>query len=319
MSKTNPFGPEGWTPDGMTDLQSKTYLITGANTGAGFEASKLLLAKGARVVMLNRNAEKSTTAIKLLKQTLGQHIDISFILMDLADLTSVRRAAALVNSEIAMINGFIANAAVAQVASQQRTAQGFESQRGINHYGHFLLTYLRFDKLEASQGRIVIVGSNGHRMGLKRLQLEDKNFDHNYGAHISYCHSKFAQMMFAYELERRATEAQLAVSVHVCHPGMAKTTLAHEESAGLTKLLLKIATPFAQSAERGAWPEVLCATEPQLKPKAYYGPTKRGEMAGPVGECQLGKNVLDPQQAELLWQASEKATGIAWRIARHQH
>lgn len=315
MAKTrNKFGPDGWTPDRVGDLTGKTIVITGANAGAGFEATKIFLKKGAAVVMLNRNAQKSEAAIESLKQELGGQTDVRFIQMDLADLSSVRSAANRVMTEIPKIDVFIENAAIAQVAKQQFTKDGFESQIGTNHYGHFLLLNLVFDRIVESHGRIVIVGSNGHKMGLKKIQFDDLNFDKNYNPHITYCHSKFAQMMFAYELERRVKVAKLPISVHVCHPGMAKTSLAQEESSGLIKLMLKLATPFAQSAERGAWPEVLCATEGNLVENGYYGPTKRGEMAGPVGECSLEKNVLDIAEANMLWSHSEDATKVLWDI-----
>lgn len=314
MGNANPFGPEGWTPKRVGDLTGKTYVITGANAGAGFEASRVFLAKGASVVMLNRNVQKSEAAIAELKAEFGPEIDVRFIQMDLSDLASVRKAAEQINATIPHIDAFISNAAIAQVAKQQFTKDGFESQLGTNHYGHFLLTHLIFERVVESKGRIVVVGSNGHKMGLKRLQLDDMNFDKNYNPHITYCHSKFAQMMFAYELERRVKAAGLPIFVHVCHPGMAKTTLAKEESGGLIKLLLVVAAPFAQSAERGSWPEVLCATEDGLKEAAYYGPTKRGELAGPIGECTLETNVLDTDEADKLWQLSEKKTGMSWTV-----
>ncbi len=314
MAKTNPFGPKGWTPERVGDLTGKTYVITGANAGAGFEAAKILLSKGAAVVMLNRSAPKSEAAIAKLKQDVGADADVRFILMDLADLASVRQAAEQLLTEVPQIDAFIENAAIAQVATQKLTKDGFESQLGTNHYGHFLLIRLVFDRLVESKARIIIVGSGGHKMGLKRLQLYDMNFDKNYNPHVTYCHSKFAQMMFAYDLERRVKSANLPVSVHVCHPGMAKTTLAQEESAGFIKFMLTISAPFAQSAERGAWPEILCATEENLKPFAYYGPTKRNEMGGPVGECVLEASVLDAEQAQKLWTLSEKETGVTWAL-----
>ncbi|MEM7122491.1 MAG: SDR family oxidoreductase [Pseudomonadota bacterium] len=318
MAKENPYGPKGWTPDSVGNLAGKTYVITGANAGAGYEAAKIFLSKGASVVMLNRSVPKSEAAIAALKSELGADADVRYILMDLADLASVRQAAERVNAEVPHIDAFIGNAAIAQVATQQFTKDGFESQLGTNHYGHFLLTSLIFDRIVESKGRIVIVGSNGHKMGLKRIQFEDMNFDKNYNPHYTYCHSKFAQMMFAYELERRVKQAELPISVHVCHPGMAKTTLAQDESAGFIKFMLKIAAPFAQSAERGAWPEILCATEENLKETAYYGPTKRSEMAGAVGECTLEESVLDTDQARKLWELSEQETGITWALASHQ-
>ena len=254
----------------------------------------------------------------ILKSEVGADADVRFIEMDLADLSSVRKAAERVNVEIPHIDAFIANAAIAQVATQQFTKDGFESQIGTNHYGHFLLTNLIFDRIVSSKGRIIVVGSGGHKMGQKRIQLEDMNFDKNYNPHYTYCHSKFAQMMFAYELERRAKAAKLPISVHVCHPGAARTTLAKEEANGMTKFLFTLLSPFAQSAERGAWPEVLCATEENLKEAAYYGPTKRTEMVGPVGECILAPGVLDEKQARELWAESEKATGVTWGITLKQ-
>lgn len=318
MKKENPYGPKGWSPERVSDLTGETYLITGANAGAGYEAAKIFLSKGAAVVMLNRSAPKSQAAIKQLKSEVGADAMVSFIEMDLADLSSVRKAAERVNAEVPQIDAFIQNAAIAQVATQKFTKDGFESQLGTNHYGHFLLTSLIFDRLVESNARIIVVGSGGHKMGLKRLQLDDMNFDKNYNPHVTYCHSKFAQMMFAYDLERRVKAAGLPVSVHVCHPGMAKTTLAQEESAGFIKFMLTIAAPFAQSAERGAWPEVLCATEENLKEAAYYGPTKRNEMAGPVGECVLEESVLDEDQASKLWEYSEKETGAQWSLLHKQ-
>lgn len=314
MSKANPFGPKGWTPERVGDLTGKTYVITGANAGAGYEASKIFLSKGASVVMLNRNAEKSMVAIADLKSELGAGIDVRFIKMDLADLASVRLAAEKVNAEVSQIDAFICNAAIAQVATQQFTNDGFESQLGTNHYGHFLLTRLIFDRLVESEARIVIVGSNGHKMGPKRLQLEDMDFDKNYNPHITYCHSKFAQMMFAYELERRVKAADLPVSVHVCHPGAARTTLAKDEANGMTRLLFTLLSPLAQSAERGGWPEVLCATEDNLVEAAYYGPTKRADMVGPVGECILEPSVLNADEARKLWTLSEEKTDVSWVV-----
>lgn len=316
MAKSNLFGKKGWTPERVGNLQGKTYVITGANTGAGYEAAKIFLSKGANIVMLNRSEEKSKAAIVDLKSEVGEAANIKFIQMDLANLASVRQAAEQVIQQVPQIDAFICNAAIAQVAIQKFTVDGFESQLGTNHYGHFLLTHLIFERLVQSQSRIIVVGSGGHKMGHKKIQFDDINFNHNYNPHYTYCHSKFAQMMFAYELERRVKTAKLPVSVHVCHPGAARTTLAQEEANGITKFLLKLLSPFAQSAERGAWPEVLCATEDNLKEFAYYGPTKRNEMVGPVGECEIEKSVLDTYQAKELWKVSEESTGVQWNFAK---
>lgn len=310
----NIFGKEGWTPERLGSLEGKTYVITGANVGAGFEATKVFLGKGAEVVMLNRNKQKSEAAIAELKKEFGPEAKVSFIVMDLAELDSVRNAAQEVIDKVPFIDALICNAAIAQVAKQQLTSAGFESQLGVNHYGHFLLISLLFDKIEAEGKRIVVVGSNGYKMGGKRLQLEDMNFDKNYNPMNTYGHSKLAQMVFAYELQGKIKEAGKETAVYVCHPGASRTTLGAEEGNLITKILFKVLAPLAQSAEKGSWPEVMCATEDNLKQKGYYGPTKRMEMVGPIGECQLEPFVFEKEPATKLWELSETATDSKWKL-----
>ncbi|RME71273.1 MAG: SDR family oxidoreductase [Verrucomicrobia bacterium] len=315
MSARNnlPFGPAGWTPERLGDLTGRTYLITGANSGTGFQAARLLLAHGARVVMLNRNPEKSAAAIASLKAERGPEADVTAIQLDLASLASVREAAAQVRQRLSHIDALICNAAIAQVANRTLTVDGFESQFAVNHLGHFLLCGLLFDRIEASGGRIVVVGSNAYRMGLKRIKFEDIHFAENYSAWDAYAQSKLAQLMFAFELQRRLAAAGCDTRAYACHPGASRTNLLRDTASPFTRLLWgTLAVFIAQSAERGAWPEVLCATEPGLKPATLYGPTRRGEMVGPVGECRLQPHVLDTSAAARLWKLSEAMTGLAW-------
>lgn len=314
MTNNKRFGKKGWTPDELYSLVGKTYLITGANAGAGFEAAKILLGKGAEVVMLNRNENKSNKAIDDLKAELGANAKVSFIKMDLAASSSVRNAAAEVIKTVPKIDALICNAAVAQIAKQEFTPDGHESQLGINHYGHFLLVNLLFDKVEQSKGRIVVVASEGYKMGLKTIQFEDMNFDKNYNPMNTYCHSKLAQMMFAYELQHRIKAANKHVEVYVCHPGASRTSLINDKASRRDRILFSILSllPIVQSAEKGAYPEVMCATEDDLKQQAYYGPTGTMNWSGPVGECELGEFVLDRAVAGKLWTVSEKETNCQW-------
>ena len=313
---TQEFGKQGWTPDRLGNLPGKTFLITGANAGAGFEASKILLSKGAEVVMLNRNESKSNKAIEDLKEEIGADARVYFIKMDLAELSSVRNAANEVNKKVPKIDALICNAAVAQVAKQTFTPDGFESQLGINHYGHYLLVNLLFDKVEQTGGRIVVVASEGYKMGLKTIQFEDMNFDKNYHPNTTYCHSKLAQMMFAYELQNRIKDANKEVKVYVCHPGASKTSLIKKDASLMTRLMWSVLSnsPMVQSAEKGAYPEIMCATEDELKQQAYYGPTGRNYWKGPVGECKLESFVLDKAVSAKLWDVSEKATNCKWNF-----
>lgn len=314
--KANEFGKKGWTPKRLENLSGKTYLITGANAGAGFEATKILLGKGAEVVMLNRNEKKSAQAIADLQEQFGTNAQVSFIQMDLSSLSSVRNATQEVMKTVPKIDALICNAAVAQVAKQEFTTDGFESQLGINHYGHFLLVNLLFDKIEQAKGRIVVVSSGGYKMGLKTIQFDDMNFDKNYHPNVTYCHSKLAQMMFAYELQHRIKNAHKNVKVYVCHPGASKTSLIKKDAPFMTRLMWYILSnsPMVQSAEKGSYPEVMCATEDNLKQLAYYGPTARGEWTGPVGECKLEPFALDRTVAGKLWEVSEKETNCEWNF-----
>ncbi|MEO0725569.1 MAG: SDR family oxidoreductase [Bacteroidota bacterium] len=311
---TKDFGKQGWTPERITSLSGKTYVVTGANAGTGFEASKILLSKGAEVVMLNRNESKSQKAISDLKQQFGADAKVSFIKMDLAELSSVQNAAAEVIQKAPQVDALICNAAVAQIAKQELTPDGFESQLGINHYGHFLLVNLLFDKVEETSGRIVVVGSEGYKMGLKTIQFEDMNFDKNYNPMNAYCQSKLAQMMFAYELQHRINGANKQVSVYVCHPGASRTSLINDKASRRDRILFSILSllPIVQSAEKGAYPEVMCATEGNLNQEAYYGPTGIMNWSGPVGECDMEPFTRDRAIAGKLWEVSEVATNTKW-------
>jgi NAD(P)-dependent dehydrogenase (short-subunit alcohol dehydrogenase family) len=140
--------------------------------------------------------------------------------MDLASLESVRKAAAQVVDEVPRIDALICNAAIAQIASQEFTVDGFESQLGVNHYGHFVLCGMLFKRIEESEGRIVVVASEGHKMGLKTIKFDDINWDNDYTANDAYSQSKLAQMMFAYELQNRLQAVNSPVSVYVCHPAL---------------------------------------------------------------------------------------------------
>ncbi len=310
------FGPDGWTPELLDSLAGKTIVITGANAGAGFEAARILLSKGASVVMLNRSAEKSTAAISALKEEFGEDANVSFVRMDLSVLASVREAATEVLKSVSQIDALICNAAIAQVPTRKLTVDGFESQLGTNHYGHFVLCGMLFDRIEESSGRIVVVASLGYKMGLKTIQFEDMNWDGKYSANPAYSQSKLAQMMFAYELQDRIKAANHTVEVYVCHPGSSATSLIKTSGGLATRIIfgLMSLSPLVQSAEKGAYPEVMCATCDGLEQRALYGPTGRMEWVGPVGKGTLEPYAYDKPVMEKLWERSEKETGFNWRF-----
>nr|WKN34801.1 SDR family oxidoreductase [Tunicatimonas sp. TK19036] len=317
MSTKNQFGKQGWTPERIGSLKGKTYLITGATSGTGFEASQILLSKGAKVVMLNRNPKKSEDAIAALQQKLGNNIDVSFILVDLAEQASVRKAAQEVLEKVTRIDALICNGAIAQVPNQKLTVDGFESQLGVNHYGHFTLQGLLFPLIEKSKGRIVTVGSMGYNLGLKTIKFDDTNWDKDYNGNDAYSQSKLAQIMTVYELQDRLKKAgKTGIKVYACHPGASRTSLIKTSGSLITRFVWQIMklSPLVQSAEKGSYPELMCATEPSLDQNGFYGPTGRNYWTGPVGECKLEPHAKDKAVAETLWEVSEKVTGVAWNI-----
>lgn len=316
MSNKRTFGRKGWTPERLGDLTGKTYVITGTTTGTGYEATKILLSKGAKVVMLNRNATNSAIRIREMKKEFGPKADVSFIHFDLSMMQSVRRAAEEVIEKVPQIDALIVNAAISQIHRQEITIDGFESHLGVNYYGHFLLVGLLFKRIEESKGRVVVMGSASYNMGLKRIKFEDMNFDEGYNAWNPYAHSKLACMMFGYELQRRVATKNSPVQVQVCHPGASKTDLLKGENLHqVTKRLWKVMAPIiAQSGKKGSYPMVMCATEDGLKQQTLYGPIKRQTTVGPVDEHILYPQALDKEASTKLWKLSEEKVSLKWTV-----
>ena len=314
---TKKFGKKGWTPDRIGNLNGKTYIITGTTSGTGFEAAKILLSKGAKVAMLNRNPKKAEDTISALKQELGNNIDVSNIKMDLAEQASVKRAAEEILKTIPKIDALICNAAIAQVPKRTLTVDGWESQMGTNYFGNFTLQALLFPLIEKSKGRIVTVGSMGYNMGLKTIKFDDLNWDKDYTPNNAYSQSKLAQIMTIYELKDRLKKAgKTDVKAYACHPGSSRTNLINTSGSFMMKFIFNLMklSSFVQSAEKGAYPQLMCATEPHLDQNGFYGPTGRNNWTGPVGVHKLEPHAKDKTVAKRLWELSEKETGIKWNI-----
>ena len=314
---TNQFGKQGWTPERIGDLKGKTYLITGTTSGTGQEAAKILLRKGANVVMLNRNPKKAEDTMAMLKQELGKTIEVSNITMDLSQQASVKKAASEILKTIPQIDALICNAAIAQVPKRILTEDGWESQMGTNHFGNFTLQALLFPLIEKSKGRIVTVGSMGYDLGLKTIKFNDLNWDEDYTPNNAYSQSKLAQIMSIYELQDRLKEAgKTEVKAYACHPGSSKTNLINTSGSAMMKFIFNIMKlfPIVQSAEKGAYPQLMCATEENLDQTEFYGPTGRSNWVGPVGAHHLEPHAKDKSVSKRLWDLSEKETGFTWNI-----
>ena len=315
--ETNQFGEKGWTPDRIENLNGKLFVVTGTTSGTGFEAAKILLSKGATVEMLNRNPKKAEETIKILKKELGTNIDVSSTELDLSSQASVKKGAEEVLKKVPKIDALLCNAAIAQVPSRVLTVDGWESQMGTNYFGNFTLQALLFPLIEKSKGRIVSVGSMGYDMGIKTIKFDDLNWDKEYTPNNAYSQSKLAQIMSMYELQDKLKKTgKTDVKVYACHPGSSRTNLINTSGSFMMKFIFNLMklSPLTQSAEKGAYPQLMCATEPNLDQKGFYGPTGRSYWVGPVGAHKIEAHAKDKAISKKLWILSEKETGVIWKI-----
>lgn len=293
-----------FTAADLTDQSGKCFIVTGSNTGIGFEAARMLAARGARVLLACRGQAKAEGAMALIRRDTPQ-ADVAFLPLDLADLESVRRAAALAATE-ARIDALINNAGV-MFPPLTRTAQGFEQQFGVNHLGCFALTGLLLPKLAETPGaRVVVTSSLAHQRG--NLQWDDLNAEKSYKRTLRYSDSKLANMLFVFELDRRLRAAGSPVMALGCHPGVAATELMRY--AGPFRVFTPLFGLVLNTAARGAWPALQAATAPDVRPGGYYGPQQVNEMRGPSGEASRTSQAQDPALARRLWDVSVEMTGI---------
>lgn len=304
-------GFRDWTADKLPDLQGKTYLISGGNSGIGFEAAKMLGNAGGDILIAARNVEKGERAVAAL--TSETNASVKLVQLDLSDLSSVRNAAKETAELTDKLDGLINNAGIMQTP-QQKTADGFEMQLGTNHLGHFLLNGLLFELVKKAKGRIVTVSSIAHKFG--ELYLDDLMMKDNYTPSLAYGQSKLANIMYAFELDRRLKKAGSKVTSYACHPGYSDTSLQSTGPKGLLNNLYKIMNPlFAQPPEKGAIPTVLCAAGTEAVAGGYYGPQSMAECRGRVSDAQVAGKALNEADAAELWKQSEKLVDFSWDSA----
>ncbi|GGL21504.1 oxidoreductase [Nocardia jinanensis] len=284
----------GWGVGDIPDQQGRTVIITGANSGLGAVAARALAGAGAQVILACRNVSKG----QAVADEIGERAQVRHL--DLADLSSVREFAAGVASADVLIN----NAGVMAVPLR-RTADGFEMQIGTNHLGHFALTGLLVGKIGE---RIVTLSSGAHAAGA--IDLDDLNWERRpYKRWSAYGQSKLANLLFAFELQRRLTAAGSAKLSLAAHPGYAATGLQSHTETVFDSVMNIGNKVFAQSAEMGALPELFAATAP-VEPGAYYGPTGLGGMRGHPGPSGCSKRAKDQLTARSLWELSERSTDV---------
>ena len=300
-----------WTEADVPDQSGRTAVITGGNSGIGFEAARVLAQRGALLLLGCRDQGKAHDAVVRIR-AMAPGADVRVVPLDLASLRSVRAAAAQVRSACEGIDLLINNAGV-KMPPHGVTADGFELQFGINHLGHFALTGLLLDRLAGRPGaRVVTVSSNNHREG--RINFDDLQSQHGYRRIAGYGQSKLANLMFTYELQRRLAAAGSPAIAAAAHPGLTRTDLARYLSRVMTTYYVLVERPLAQSAAMGALGTLRAATDPAVRGGDYYGPVRwRGERGHPQ-RISSSERSHDEEAQRRLWQESERLTGVRFAI-----
>lgn len=294
---------ETWTTDDIPDQSGKVAIVTGANSGIGYETALVLAEKGAAVVMACRNLQKAEPAADEIRQS-NPPGEVVVMELDLGDLDAVRRFAAAFQERYDRLDLLINNAGI-MMPPYGKTAQGFETQIGVNHLGHFALTGLLLDLLlQTPQSRVVTVSSGAHRYG--RIDFDDLHWERKaYKPNPAYGQSKLANLLFTYELQRKLTAAGKDTIAVAAHPGWTETNL--QRHSGLAAFL----NPFlAQPQPMGAPPTLMAATGPRVRGGDYYGPDGLMEMRGYPTLVQSSDASHNLAAARQLWEVSEQLTGV---------
>ncbi|UOX91142.1 SDR family NAD(P)-dependent oxidoreductase [Amycolatopsis sp. FBCC-B4732] len=299
---------KNWTDRDVPGQQGRVAVITGANTGLGFDTAKVLAERGATLVLAVRDVEKGKKAAAKL----GADADVTVQELDLASLDSVRAAAAELRGTLPKIDLLINNAGV-MYPPRQTTREGFELQFGTNHLGHFAFTGLLLDLLLPVEGsRVVTVASIAHRIRAS-IHFDDLQWENSYDRVAAYGQAKLANLMFSYELQRRLAPRGTTAAV-AAHPGVARTELMRNSPAIARALFPAVAPLFTQSSERGALPILRAATDPAALGGQYYGPDGLGGYRGRPQVVASSPQSYDVAVQRRLWTVSEELTGVKFPV-----
>lgn len=302
-----------WTEANIASQQGKTILITGANSGLGLQASKVLAGKGANVIMAVRNLQKGEEAIKTIKSKVP-NAKLELMQLDLADFNSIRKFSEAFHQKHPKLNILINNAGIMSPEKRLTTKQNLEYQFGVNHIGHFLLTGLLLDILKKTpHSRIAVQSSNAHKEAIMRpdIHFDDLNFEKAYNRYHTYGQSKLANLLWAYELDRRLKAHNIDTIVAAAHPGITKTNLQDSFTSFWQKLLIPM---VAQKVEIGTLPILRAATDENLKGAEYFGGTKLGGLRGYPELIKSSDKSHNNELAKKLWEVSETIAGIKYNF-----
>ena len=301
-----------WKEADVPDQSGRVAVVTGANTGIGYQTAAVLAYSGAHVVLAVRDLEKGNAALSRIVAA-SPKADVTLQALDLSSLDSVRAAAEALRSAYPRIDLLINNAGV-MWTPKQVTEDGFELQFGTNHLGHFALTGLLLDHLLPVRGsRVVTVSSMGHRMRAA-IHFDDLQWERGYDRAAAYGQSKLANLLFTYELQRRLAASRPNTIAVAAHPGGSNTEL----TRNLPRIIKPVADVFGpmlfQSAAMGALPTLRAATDPAVQGGQYYGPDGLGEQRGHPKLVESSAQSHDEDLQRRLWTVSEELTGVTFPV-----
>jgi NAD(P)-dependent dehydrogenase (short-subunit alcohol dehydrogenase family) len=298
-----------WTTANIRDQTGRTAVITGANTGLGYETAAALAARGASVVLAVRNLDKGKEAARRIEQsTLGAQVALQQL--DLTSLDSINAAAGELRDQYDTIDLLINNAGV-MWTPKSTTKDGFELQFGTNHLGHFAFTGLLLDRLLPVEGsRIVTVSSQGHRIRAA-IHFDDLQWERSYSRVRAYGQAKLANLLFTYELQRRLIgKNTIAVAAH---PGGSKSELTRNLPRPVSAAM-RVAEPIFQATDMGALPTLRAATDPSVLGGQYYGPDGFAEQRGYPKVVASSDQSHDVDIQQQLWAVSEELTSVVFPV-----
>jgi NAD(P)-dependent dehydrogenase (short-subunit alcohol dehydrogenase family) len=309
---------ERWTASQIPDQRDKTILVTGANTGIGFETARALAGRGAAVVLACRDAGKAEAAAARITEA-APGASVATVRLDLASLESVRQAAGEILARFPRLDVLVNNAGL-MMPPAGRTADGFELQIGINHLGPFALTGLLLPRLLATPGsRIVTVSSSAHRQG--RMDLDDLHFDRRrYQPSAAYGQSKLANLLFTYQLQRDLAAAGAATIAVAVEPGFVRTDLPRSIAGPTRPAVIAVTRLIGQpDAAAGALATLRAATDPGVGGGDYYGPDGwLLRASGHPVRIESSARSRDAQVQQQLWAESERLTGVTYEFRTSQ-
>jgi NAD(P)-dependent dehydrogenase (short-subunit alcohol dehydrogenase family) len=302
-----------WTETDVPDESGRVAIVTGSNTGLGYDTARVLAARGAKVVMAVRDTAKGEAAAARIRG-ITPRADVTVHKLDLGSLDSVRTASAELAAAYPRIDLLINNAGV-MYPPKQSTADGFELQFGTNHLGHFALTGLLLKNLLSVEGsRVVAVASIAHKIKAK-IDFADLQWEHRrYDRVAAYGQSKLANLMFAYDLQRRLSAANAKTISVAAHPGVAATELVRHVPGASLPGVSWLSGRLLNTSELGALPTLRAATDPAVRGGQYWGPDGFKELRGYPKLVDSSAQSHDTAIQDRLWTVSEELTGVTYPV-----